>query len=174
VLSPTCGTGRLAWTVLDGAHPMTAACHSSQNGSRSESTAAGLIARGLPDRRIVIVGNDPNVRWAVEDAARELRAEVRALRRPEDLEGWLRTSTVDLVVVCGAAAAQPASTLAAVRNHRCPTSCLVVSFVHPCLAQVTVSDSAGRPSSTKVVDREVLGHLPARLLAGEDPWQRVD
>jgi hypothetical protein len=153
---------------------MASASSSLPSGSRREVSPAGLIARGLPGRRIVVLGHDSCVEWLVDAAAREIRAEIRLLQRVEDLAAWLRTSTVDLVVACGAATARSEALLAMVRGQSRPTSCLVISFVHPCLAEVVVGDATGRPISRKVVDREVLARLPARLVAGEDPWGRVD
>lgn len=141
----------------------------------SAAGSATLIARGLPSRRILLVGHDPNMRWVVSTAARELQAEVRGLDSGDQLELTLRASQFDLVVVCGAAAAGNArQLLMQVRHARPQTPCLVATFIHPCLAQVVVMDSAGRPASTKVVDFGNLGRLPARLLAGSDPWFGVD
>jgi hypothetical protein len=136
---------------------------------------AGLLARGLPSRRILLVGSDEHVRWLVAATAREVKAEVRAVDTADRAAVWLRESPVDLVVVCGAPAAVHAPRiLAAARSRGRATPCLVVSFIHPCLAQVLVCDSAGRPTSTKVVDRENLARLPSCLISGEDPWRCVD
>ena len=136
---------------------------------------AGLIARGLPSRRILMVGHDPQVRWLVNSTASALRAEVRSVEAVEQVSEWLAAAVVDLVVVCGVPAASNAeSVLSAVRQLGRSTPCMIVSFVHPCLAQVTVSESSGRPASTKVVDFENLARLPSRLIAGEDPWICVD
>jgi DNA-binding NtrC family response regulator len=134
-----------------------------------------LIARGLPNRRILLVGHDPHVRWVVSTAARDLQAEVRGLDSSDQLVLTLHASPFDLVVVCGAAAAGDAQhLLSKVRRARPHTPCLIATFIHPCLAQVVVMDAAGRPASTKVVDFGNLGRLPGLLLAGTDPWFSVD
>jgi hypothetical protein len=151
------------------------ASRSSQTGSSEDAPNAGLIARGLPCCRILLVGHDPHVRWLVTSAAQELRAEVRSFDAVDLLTSKIRHSNYDLVVICGAAATSHGHVaLSAVRGAERPVPCLVVSFVHPCLAQVTVSDVAGRPTSTKVIDCENLARLPSRLIAGEDPWHNVD
>jgi len=151
------------------------ASDSSHRGTPASAGSATLIARGLPNRRILLVGHDPLVRWVVSSAAQELQAEVRGLDSSDQLELILRASPFDLVVVCGAAAAGDAEQLLRrVPRARPQTPCLIATFIHPCLAQVVVMDSAGRPASTKVVDFGNLGRLPGLLLAGTDPWFSVD
>jgi len=136
---------------------------------------ACALDHGLPNRIILVVGHDRRVQGLVASSASKLQAEVRALDTPEQLPLSLRANVHDLVVVCGTVAALNATAaMAQVRRTAGAIPCMVVTFVHPCLAQVTVSDTADGPTSTQVMDRENLARLPAQLIARDTRWLRGD
>jgi hypothetical protein len=120
-----------------------------------------------------VVGRDRRILELIASCAGAVQAEVRRLDGPEQLPSSLRGSAHDLVLVCGRPAALGATkAVAHVRKAAGATPCMIVTFVHPWLAQVTVSDTEDGPTSTQVMDRENLARLPERLITRDARWRR--